>query len=344
MKNFETWEDIRKNAREQTAPHCNACPACNGRACAGKAPGPGGKASGASFMRNYDYLHDHIKLVMRSLGAPFEPDTSVGLFGRTLSMPVMAAPVGMLEFSYGVDISDPDYDRMLLTGLNDAGTIGFTGGGAMKMDYFYDALDVIKEIGNGIPTIKPWALEFLEGEFRRMEDACPAAIAMDVDSAGLAHGAMFKYPMVRKTGEDLRRIAAMTDIPFIVKGVMTADEAEAAADAGAYAIVVSNHGGRVIDESISTAEAMPEIVSAVGGRVKIFADGGIRTGYDVFKMLALGADAVLIGRPFITAVIGGGAEGARFYAEKLAGELKDAMNMTGCAALGDISGRSIRIV
>jgi 4-hydroxymandelate oxidase len=110
--------------------------------------------------------------------------------------------------------------------------------------------------------------------------------------------------------EELAEIVQLAERPFIVKGVMTVKGALKAKQAGAAAIVVSNHGGRVLDQCPATAEVLPEIAAALKGTgVKVLVDGGIRTGVDVFKALALGADGVLICRPFVTAVYGGGAEG-----------------------------------
>ena len=117
---------------------------------------------------------------------------------------------------------------------------------------------------------------------------------------------------------------------------MTPAGARKAMEAGAAGIVVSNHGGRVLDQCPATAEVLPGIADAVGGRIKIFVDGGIRTGLDVFKALALGADGVLIGRPFVTMVYGGGAEGVQVYVNKLQSELKDAMQMCGVHSLEEI--------
>ena len=109
-----------------------------------------------------------------------------------------------------------------------------------------------------------------------------------------------------------------------------------AADAGAAAIIVSNHGGRVLGGAAATAEVLPEIVDAVGGKMTIFVDGAIRSGMDMFKALALGADAVLIGRPFVTTVYGGGEEGVQLYVQKLKAELADTMRMCGAHSLADI--------
>ena len=117
-----------------------------------------------------------------------------------------------------------------------------------------------------------------------------------------------------------------------------------AKEAGAAAIVVSNHGGRVLDQCPATAEVLPEIAAALKGTgVKVLVDGGIRTGVDVFKALALGADGVLICRPFVTAVYGGGAEGVKCYIDKLAGELADTMQMCGAHSIEEITPDMVRV-
>jgi 4-hydroxymandelate oxidase len=131
-----------------------------------------------------------------------------------------------------------------------------------------------------------------------------------------------------------------TDLPLILKGIMTPDEAQLAVDVGAKGIVVSNHGGRVMDHLPGTAAVLPAIAEKVKGQITILVDGGIRDGIDVLKMLALGADAVMIGRPLAVAVLGGGREGARFYLESLKSELYSAMILTGCNSIDSI-GRHI---
>lgn len=129
----------------------------------------------------------------------------------------------------------------------------------------------------------------------------------------------------------------MAGTPFIVKGIMTVKGALKAKEAGASAIVVSNHGGRVLDQCPATAEVLEEIATAVGDSMKVFVDGGIRSGVDVFKALALGADAVVIARPFVTAVYGGAEEGVCSYIEKIGTELEDTMKMCGVASLYEIN-------
>ena len=107
--------------------------------------------------------------------------------------------------------------------------------------------------------------------------------------------------------------------------------------------MVSNHGGRVLDQCPSTAEVLPEIAAALkGSGVKILVDGGLRSGVDIFKALALGADAVLVCRPFVTAVYGGDAAGVQCYIDKLAGELEDTMQMCGAHSLAQITPDMVR--
>ena len=139
------------------------------------------------------------------------------------------------------------------------------------------------------------------------------------------------------TVEELKEIIDQTPVPFIVKGIMTVKGALKAKEAGASAIVVSNHGGRVLDSCPATADVLEDIVKAVGQDMKILVDGGIRSGTDVFKALALGADGVIIARPFVNAVYGGAKEGIQALVDKLGLELKDAMEMCGAKSLSDIS-------
>lgn len=123
---------------------------------------------------------------------------------------------------------------------------------------------------------------------------------------------------------------------FILKGIMTPDEAELAVTAGADAIVISNHGGRVLDHAPGSAEVLADIADRVQGRITILADGGIRTGGDVLKMLALGADAVMVGRPFSVAAVGGLQQGVETAIDTLMAELKQTMVLTGTRSASSV--------
>ena len=168
------------------------------------------------------------------------------------------------------------------------------------------------------------------------------ACAMDIDAAGLPFLKNQTPPAGSKSVQELKEIVEKAGVPFILKGIMTVKGALKAKEAGASGIVVSNHGGRVLDHCPATAEVLAEIADAVEGGMKIFVDGGIRTGMDVFKALALGADAVLIGRPYVTAVYGGGAGGVEALTAKLASELEDAMVMCGAHSLAEITRDMVR--
>ena len=179
--------------------------------------------------------------------------------------------------------------------------------------------------GHGIPVVKPRGQEAVRERLAQAEAAGAVAVGMDVDGAGLITMALKGQPVSPKTADELAECIGATKLPFIVKGIMTPEEAEIAVAAGAAAIVVSNHGGRVLDHTPGAAEVLPAIARAVKGRTVILADGGVRSGADVLKYLALGADAVLIGRPLVVGAFGGGAEGVALLLNKLQSELISAM-------------------
>lgn len=189
----------------------------------------------------------------------------------------------------------------------------------------------------GIPTIKPWDMNTIREKMELAKESGAFAIAMDIDAAGLPFLQNLNPPAGSKSVEELKEIVKMAEVPFILKGIMTPKAARKALEAGVQGIVVSNHGGRVLDQCPATAEVLPSIVEAVGKDMKILVDGGIRTGIDVFKALAMGADAVLAARPFVTAVYGGGEDGVEALAEKLGAELIDTMKMCGAFSIEEIS-------
>lgn len=131
------------------------------------------------------------------------------------------------------------------------------------------------------------------------------------------------------TWRDLDFIRETWDGPLIIKGILDAEDARQAAAVGADAIIVSNHGGRQLDGTPSTARALPAVAAAVGDRMTVMADGGVRSGLDVVRMLALGARFVLLGRAWAYALAGGGERGVAHMLELLAAEMKVAMALTG---------------
>ena len=316
--------DVRKVARERMNGACRVCPACDGRACAGEVPGMGGLGTGASFKANVEALA-RVRFNLRTIHAVTEPDTRIGLLGLSLSMPVLAAPIAAVHLNLGDGLPELEYARAILQGCRAAGALGCTGDGAAH-ELFQAGVEAIREAGGwGIPFVKPWEDGAAGDNLARARDAGATVAGMDIDSGGRRR----KRPMVPQPPERLRRLVAQAGLKFILKGVMTPEEAALAVEIGADAIVVSNHGGRVLDFTPGTAEVLPAVAAAVRGRIPVLADGGVRSGGDVLKMLALGADAVLVGRPFAIAAMGGGAEGVRACAEKLREELAAAMVLTG---------------
>ncbi|MCI8271207.1 MAG: alpha-hydroxy-acid oxidizing protein [Erysipelotrichaceae bacterium] len=332
---MKTWREVYDNAREN-ATLCRCCPVCNGVACRGETPGVGGKGSGSSFIRNVEMLQK-VKITLDTITSNDEVDTSSSLFGHPVSLPVYAAPIGGIEINYGAKVSELSYTEMLVDGCLRAGTLAFTGDGKIP-SMFEEPLSVLKKHqGAGIPTIKPWADDEIAWRAKLCLENDVLAVASDIDASGLSALRTSEVPVGFKDVDDLKRFKKLVGKPLILKGIMSVKGAMKALEAGADGIVVSNHGGRVLDDCLASIEVLKEIAEAVNGRMTILVDGGFRSGNDVFKALALGADGVLIGRPMSLAVIGGGSDGVKIYLDKIALELREAMAMAGCKKIEDIT-------
>lgn len=337
------YAEVLALARDQVGPYCKACPVCSGEACRNTMPGPGAKGMGDVAVRNF-HAWQEIRVNMDTLCPGGTPDTRAELFGHSFAFPVFAGPVGAVQLHYSRKYDDMRYNAVVLRGCAESGIAAFTGDGT-NPEVMRAACSAIRgENGLGVPTVKPWNLDTIREKMALVHNSGCFAVAMDVDAAGLPFLKNMNPPAGSKSVEELSQIVRLAaGLPFIVKGIMTVRGAEKARQAGAAAIVVSNHGGRVLDQCPSTAEVLPEIAAAMAGSgMKILVDGGVRSGVDVFKALALGADGVLIARPFVVAAYGGGAEGVRVYAEKLRAELADTMQMCGAHTLAEISRDMVR--
>ena len=330
------FQEVVENARGCIGTYCKACNECNGKACRNQIPGPGAKGVGDTAIRNYDKWKE-VRIQMDTLTENKAVDTSLELFGKTFKYPFFAGPVGAVNLHYGDKYNDMAYNNILVSACADAGIAAFTGDGT-NPEVMKAATAAIKAKGGaGIPTVKPWNADTVHEKMELVKDAGAFAVAMDVDAAGLPFLKNMTPPAGSKSVEELKAIIEDAGLPFIVKGVMTVKGALKAKEAGAAAIVVSNHGGRVLDQCPATAEVLSQIADAVGDSVKILVDGGIRSGADVFKALAMGADGVLIARPFVTAVYGGAEEGVQAYVDKIGAELADTMAMCGAYSLDEIT-------
>ena len=321
-------KEIRDNARKLMEKFCYVCPVCNGRACAGEIPGMGGLGSGSSFAGNVQALAE-IKFNMRLIHDVTDPDTSTTILGKKLALPVLAAPIGGVSFNMGGGISEEQYAEAIINGCKARSILGCTGDGVPEFIYSAGFAAIKKAGGHGVPFIKPWEDDEL---FRKIELARATGtdiLGMDIDAAGLITLRKMGRPVSPRPMAKLADIIKKSGLKFIVKGIMTPDEAELAIEAGADAIVVSNHGGRVLDHAPATATVLPAIAATVKGRIAVLVDGGVRSGGDILKLLALGADAAMIGRPFSIAAVGGLQEGVEKYIDTLQGELKQTMVLTG---------------
>ena len=325
------YSECIENARSRIGKYCKACPECNGRACKNQMPGPGSKGIGDTAIRNYDKWKE-IRINMDTIAENKPVDTSFELFSRKFKYPFFAGPVG------AVQLHDVAYNDILVSACAQNGIAAFTGDGT-DANVMIAATKAIKNAnGTGIPTVKPWNIDTIREKMELVHDSGAFAVAMDVDAAGLPFLKNLDPPAGSKTVAELREIIQLSGAPFIVKGIMTVKAALKAKEAGASAIIVSNHGGRVLDQCPATAEVLGDIVKALDGSgIKILVDGGIRSGTDVFKALALGADGAVIARPFVTAVYGGEHDGVRSYIEKIGTELEDTMKMCGVSSLSEIT-------
>ena len=332
-----TYNEIIKNARTALGGKlCKACDECNGRACRNMIPGPGAKGIGDTAIRNYDAWRQ-IRVKMDTICTKQTIDTSVEMFGHRFKYPFFAAPVGAVNIHFGEKYDDRRYNDIMVRACAEAGIAAFTGDGVLEQVVPDACATIGSNRGIGIPTIKPWDKETMRHKMQYAIDCGAMAIAMDIDAAGLPFLRNSNPPAGSKNVDELQAIIKMANRPFVVKGIMTVRGAEKAIDAGASAIVVSNHGGRVLDQCQATAEVIEEIATAVNGRCKVLVDGGIRSGIDVFKALALGADGVLICRPMVVAAFGGAEDGVKCYIQKIADELQDTMEMCGAATLAQIT-------
>ncbi len=326
-----------REAKELMKGFCRICSSCDGRACAGEVPGMGGTGSGSSFMANYDSLRNY-KLNMQVFHNHKNIDTTVEIMGEKLQLPVLAAPVGGVDFNISKKVTEGEYLKSVVRGCNEAGTVACCGDGVPD-DIFASNLEVINaKIGRIIPFIKPWEEKLLQEKLGKLQNTgAIKTVGIDVDSVGLSTIKTMGKEIYPRSIDNLMDILNNFQFNYILKGVMNPVDARKAVSAGADAIVVSNHGGRVLDHTPGVAEVLPSIVKEVGNDITILADGGIRSGIDVLKMLALGADAVMIGRPVTIAVFKDFDSGVANYLSGIKKELEKAMLLTGCGSIKEIN-------
>ncbi|MBU2430790.1 MAG: alpha-hydroxy-acid oxidizing protein, partial [Proteobacteria bacterium] len=294
----------------------------------GKPIGLGGAGQGYSFRANVQALAQ-VQLNMSVLGDHFEPNTKCSFLGIDLDLPVLASSTAGAQ-KYNDAIDETQFCMSVLKGAKEAGTIGLRGDTWFYTPEDNPSLKAMKACeGYGIPIFKPRSQDVLKRLIEQAEELNCKAVGIDLDGCGSTIMAAHGQPVFKKSIKEIEELVNFTKLPFIAKGIMLPDEAQKCMDSGVSVISVSNHGGRVLDSTPGVATILPLIRKKLGNSVTITADGGIRTGYDVLKMLALGADAVFLGRDIIRAAVGAGSLGVKLHFDHIRKTLKKAMFMTG---------------
>ncbi|MDG4764630.1 alpha-hydroxy acid oxidase [Solwaraspora sp. WMMD406] len=319
----------------------------------------GGSGAETTLAANRRAL-DRVAVLPRVLRGVHTPSTGAWLLGATQALPVAVAPMAYQR------LLDPDGELALAAASGAAGVpymastlssepierIAAAGGAVWFQIYWLRDRGLVADLLDRAHAAGCTALAvtvdvpILGRRLRDVRNAFaipPHVVAANLPTGrdNLAHaatpgvsavaahtGAVFA-PALSWT--DLDWIRARTALPLVVKGVLDPRDAALAADAGADAVIVSNHGGRQLDGAPASAVVLPEVVEAVGDRCEVLLDSGIRSGTDVLRALALGAHGVLVGRPMLWALAAGGRAGAESALSLLAGEFRDALTLAGCA-------------
>lgn len=329
-------EEIKRKAIHKFDRSCFVCQDCNGIECKGKVPGMGSIGSGKTFLNNIEairkyniipnYIHNHKK-----------PQCNVSFLGLDLDLPLLVAPVTGCKTNMGGALDEEIFMSDTLKGAKLANSLAFLGDGASADKYLLAANALEQNQGHGISIFKPRVEQ--KEIIKRIEKAqsCGAkAVGIDIDAAAFITMKLKGQAVEPKTVSQLKELVQSSDLPFFVKGILSAQDALNALEAGVKYLYISNHGGRVLDYMPATLDILKDVKNAVGKDAKIIIDGGFREGIDIFKALALGADYVAIGRPSAIAVVGGGAKGLALQIEYWKKQLEQVMLLTGCSTISDI--------
>ncbi len=338
------WPDVKLEARQKFSDQvCWVCKVCDGMNCASGVPGMGGVGNMESFRDNSRAIAE-IQIMPRYIRNDIKVDSSIELFGRRFDFPIMAAPMTGMITNMNSALSEYEIASILLKSCRESGTIAFLGDGASPNTY----LTIIEALSNmdgfGILICKPRTEKTaIAHRFQLAREAGAVAVGMDIDAISFKTMQLKRQATVARNQLELKEIRELTPLPFILKGIMSVEDAMAAIEIGADAIVVSNHGGRVLDNMPGTARVLAEIVEAVGSKIIVLADGGVRSGQDAFKFLSLGAKAVLVGRPVVIAAVGGGLRAVKNMFLNYAEDFRASMNLCGTSSLSELDSKYLRI-
>ena len=333
-------KEIQQNARQKFGKEiCYVCKACDGTTCASGVPGMGGLGDMNTFKDNSVALSEYYILPRYIRKNVNINEVKIPFLNTNISFPMMAAPMTGINTNMKLSMDEYDYALTVLKASMEFGTIGWLGDGASPNKYL-KMIDALKQVnGHGILICKPREDELmLKERFKKAEEVGAIAVGIDIDAINFKTMSMKNLSSIARETKHLKRIRELTKLPFILKGIMSAEDAKKAVQIGADAIIVSNHGGRVLDGMPGTARVLPSIKEAVKNEsILIGVDGGVRSGMDVFKMLALGANFTLVGRPIGIYGIGGGVGAIKFLYQKYYKEFIKTMNLTGLEKISDIT-------
>jgi isopentenyl diphosphate isomerase/L-lactate dehydrogenase-like FMN-dependent dehydrogenase len=265
---------------------------------------------------------------------PVEVDTALTIFGVKLRAPLFCSPISRVEDMSETDLAD------IARGVAAAGAMMMLGIGGSR--------ELQQAIDTGAPVVKmvkPYRnTELIYEKVRESESRGCVAVGMDIDHF---YGSLQKGDQVMRAEtfgpqrtEEIRQVISQARLPFIIKGVLSVRDAQKAAELGASAIIVSNHGYAAIDFTVPSMMALPRVVDSVGEKVTVLVDTGFQTGNDVLKALAFGARAVGFAAPLLLAMGAGGADAVTLLLDKITEELRRTMAATGCPSLSAVN-RSI---
>ncbi|MDR2871913.1 MAG: alpha-hydroxy-acid oxidizing protein [Xanthomonadaceae bacterium] len=305
-----------------------------------------------------------LRLQSRVLKSVADGDTQVKLLGQTLAHPILLAPVAYQRLAH----ADGELASVLAASAMQAGMI-VSAQASVPLEDIAQVAQAPLWFQLYVQHDRPFTAELVQraesagyralvvtvdapiNGIRNIEQRAGFELPPDVEAVNLrgmqplpaytvraGEGSLFESPLVTSavTWRDIDWLRSLTTLPILLKGILSPRDAEQALDIGVDGIIVSNHGGRVLDTLPAAVDVLPGIVEHVAGRAPVLLDGGIRRGTDVLKALALGADAVLIGRPYLYGLAAAGAVGVAHVLHLLRTELETAMILTGCRTLADV--------
>lgn len=297
---------LKEIVRKRLNKTCDLCDICNGEACKGRIPGLGGYANNEAFIRNF------IKLKEYKIDNKKNIKISNNFLGKSISNPVFIAPITGAEENFGNYLTHFEYAFFVAKAAIELNIIPFFGDGIEDEKYLSGCYANKCLNANGVFIIKPWKDNSkIINKIRLAEKFNALAVGCDIDSVKLPTMTKKNANLSLKKFKDLKEIISSTHLPFIVKGILDVETAEMAYKAGANAIIISNHGGRVDNTLKSAIEVLPEISKKFKDKMTIIVDGGIREREHVYKYLHAGAQFVLIGRPVIWGALFSGSTGIK---------------------------------